>query len=176
MSYWCGINAESMLKGNLSAPLITALILKIIYLVPIIFDLYNIYMGYSLHITRREHWTDEDASRAISLQDWKSYVDSDDEMEMETTATATTDEGDTVEFQSEGLAIWRKYSKHGINGNKAWFLFDNGEIEVKNPDTEIRNKMISIAFALNGKVQGDDGEEYNEIEHVQNKAWWKFWS
>lgn len=30
--------------------------------------------------------------------------------------------------------------------------------------------MIAVAASLRAKVQGDDGEEYNEIEPVQPKA------
>jgi hypothetical protein len=37
-------------------------------------------------------------------------------------------------------------------------LFHNGEIEVKNSDSEIRNKMIAVAASLKAKVQGDEGE------------------
>jgi hypothetical protein len=132
-------------------------------------------MGYDLHITRKENWSDDDDSAEISLQEWQSYVQSDGEMEMESTAAGMTRNDEVVEFESEGLAFWRNYSRHGIDGNKAWFLFHNGEIVVKNPDVEIRNKMIAIATSLKAKVQGDEGEIYREIEVVQTKKWWKIW-
>lgn len=80
-----------------------------------------------------------------------------------------TKNDEVVAFESEGLAFWRNYSRHGIDGNKAWFVFHGGEIVVRNPDVEIRNKMIAIAASLRAKVQGDDGEEYNEIERF-NKS------
>lgn len=120
----------------------------------------KISMGYDLHITRKEHWIDEDDSAEISLQEWQNYVQSDDEMEMESRAIGTTPGDDIVALEVESLAFWRNYSGHGRDGNKAWFLFRNGEIVVKNPDGEIRNKMIAIATSLKAKVQGDDGEEY----------------
>lgn len=132
-------------------------------------------MGYSLHITRKANWSDDDDSAEISLHEWRRYVQSDDEMEMESTATGMTKNDEVLEFESEGLAFWRNYSRHGKDGNKAWFLFHNGQIEVKNPDVEIRNKMIAVAASLNAKVQGDDGEEYTGIEPVRKKMWWKFW-
>jgi hypothetical protein len=132
-------------------------------------------MGYNLHITRKENWSDDDDSAEISLREWKRYVQTDDEMEIESTATSMTENDEVVEFESGGLAFWRNYSRHGIDGNKAWFVFHNGEIVVKNPDVAIRNKMIAVAASLGAKVQGDDGEEYNEIELVQQKGRWKFW-
>ncbi len=44
----------------------------------------------------------------------------------------------------------------------AWFNFSGGEIKVKNPDTEILKKMWAIAQRLFAKVQGDEGEIYND--------------
>jgi hypothetical protein len=34
-------------------------------------------------------------------------------MEMESTATGMTKNEEVVEFESEGLAFWRNYSRHG---------------------------------------------------------------
>jgi hypothetical protein len=44
----------------------------------------------------------------------------------------------------------------------AWFDFQDGDVVVKNPDEEILKKMWLIAQALGAKVQGDDGEIYDE--------------
>jgi hypothetical protein len=41
-------------------------------------------MGYNLHIARKENWSDEDDSAEISLQQWQSYVQSDDEIKSTT--------------------------------------------------------------------------------------------
>lgn len=57
-------------------------------------------MGYNLHITKKENWSDEDDSAETSLQEWQSYVQSDDEMEMETTATGITRNVEVVEEKS----------------------------------------------------------------------------
>ncbi|WP_089687538.1 hypothetical protein [Catalinimonas alkaloidigena] len=134
-------------------------------------------MGYDLHITRKSNWFDEESSRDISLTDWISYVTKDDEMRLDHFAGAVTDDGQKIRIEDEGLSVWAKYSKNGINGNFAWFTYANGQIVVKNPDKEIINKMIDIASVLGAKVQGDDGELY-EIKEFINKEmqpWWKFW-
>jgi hypothetical protein len=42
-----------------------------------------------------------------------------------------------------------------------WFDFRQGNVVVKNPDTEVLRKMWSLAQALSANVQGDDGEGYD---------------
>lgn len=133
-------------------------------------------MGYDLHITRKEYWHEEDESKQISIQEWSAYVDSDPEFSVDNFAEAKATDGQTVRIDSPGLSVWTKYSGNGVNGNYAWFILSNGNIVVKNPDVEIRNKMIEVAAILKGKVQGDDGEIYSEQElHSARKPWWKLW-
>lgn len=118
-------------------------------------------MGYDIHITRKENWFDEDDSNEIKLTEWTDYIISDAEMRLDKQASATTDNGDRVTYENNGLAIWTSYSKNGLDDNYAWFDFRAGNVTVKNPDEEIKNKMIDIADRLNAKVQGDDGEIYD---------------
>jgi hypothetical protein len=134
-------------------------------------------MGYDLHITRKESWFDEDDSNNISMAEWTEYLKVDSEMRLDNFAEATTTNGEYVRVETKGMSVWTKYSKDGLDGNHAWFWPDNGNIVVKNPDIEIRNKMIDIAGQLKAKVQGDDGELYDTKETViQKRPWWKFWS
>jgi len=110
-------------------------------------------------------------------------------MRLDHFAEATTVSGDLVRLENEGLAIWTKYSGDGLNGNRAWLDYDNGNITVKNSDDEIISKMLDIADKLNAKVQGEEGEVYERSadgqiisKHAANnhtakeiKPWWKFW-
>jgi predicted extracellular nuclease len=131
-------------------------------------------MGYNLYITRKENWIDEDDSNSISVTEWTEYVKSDSEMRLDNFAEATTKNGEYVRVETEGVSVWTKYSKDGLDGNHAWFSPTNGNIVVKNPDIEIRNKMIDIAGQLKAKVQGDDGEFYHTKETLAEKRpWWK---
>jgi hypothetical protein len=133
-------------------------------------------MGYNLYITRKENWFDEDDSNNISLKAWTDYLMTDREMRRDNFAEATTTNGEYVRVETMGMSVWTKYSKDGIKGNHAWFWPDSGNIVVKNPDIEIRNKMIAIARQLKAKVQGDDGETYETIELVaERRHWWKLW-
>jgi hypothetical protein len=147
-------------------------------------------MGYELHITRQNDWLDENDSQKISLEEWKALLANDSEMRLDGFAEATTTAGVTLRIEEEGIAVWTKYSKDGLDGNHAWFHFSKGNIEVKNPDDEIVAKMIDIAGKLQAKVQGDDGEFYelstnnqivtkefmgNNNKPNKQRPWWKFW-
>ena len=145
-------------------------------------------MGYDLHITRQENWFDDDRGRQITLEEWKQYVASDNEMRLDNYAEATTTDGETIWTACEGLSVWLGYSENGRDGNYAWFNYSRGNIDVKNPDDEIIKKMLQIAAKLNAIVQGDDGEiyEFNIDGSIWNSSmpvttdkakrpWWKFW-
>ena len=134
-------------------------------------------MGYDLHITRKESWLDEDDSKNISLSEWIEYIMADREMRLDNFAEATATNGEYVGVEAEGMSVWTKYSKDGLKGNHAWFWPNHGNIAVKNPDAEIRNKMIDIAEKLKAKVQGDDGEIYaTKVPINEKRPWWKVWS
>lgn len=140
-------------------------------------------MGYDIHITRQENWFDEDANKKISLDEWKSFLVNDPEMRLDNFAEAVTTSGDQIRIESDGLAVWTKYSGNDLDGNFAWFDYSNGNIVCKNPDDEIIKKMLDIAQRLNAKVQGAEGELYEstvgeeitEKQLNQEKPWWKFW-
>jgi hypothetical protein len=118
-------------------------------------------MGHELHITRAGDWH-KSQFNPIALDEWVAYVRSDPEMRFGQCATATTPVGDTLQYTSEGLAVWDSYSGNGKNGNFAWFDFQNGEVVVNNPDDEIIEKVCRVAKALHARVQGDDGEFYGD--------------
>lgn len=141
-------------------------------------------MGYDVHITRAENWTESEA-KPITLAEWSAYVDSDPEMRVDGAAEATTAMGETLRYENEGIAVWTAYSGHDTAGNMVWFDYRDGCIVVKNPDKEIRRKMYSIASVLGALVQGDEGELYDESggeirmtsearqkSHAQ-QSWWK---
>ncbi len=143
-------------------------------------------MGYDVYITRKQDWFDENGNE-ISFDEWVQYVEMDNEMRLDNFAETKTPDG-TLRIESEGIAVWLKYSGHEKDGNMAWFRYFEGNIIVKNPDEEILAKMYSVAQSLNAKVQGGDGEIYDangqsnwqEIKQPTNisstvKRWWQFW-
>ena len=144
-------------------------------------------MGYDVHITRCEHWSDEHGPK-IDLSEWLDYVETDPEMRLDGYAEADLGDGQVLRTEDKSLAVWRSYSGHQEDGNKAWMYLFDGTVDVKNPDEEIRAKMCRIAVELGARVQGDDGELYTEdnLEGAlpeaavddaitERRPWWKFW-
>ena len=117
-------------------------------------------MGYDVHITRAQDWT-ESAAHPITFDEWKAYIRSDREMRLDNRAQATTTSGETVTTESPGLAVWVAWKKDGVEGGHAWFSYDDGAITVKDPDRDILRKMFRVAAALKARVQGDEGEIYD---------------
>ncbi|MGN6505181.1 MAG: hypothetical protein ACTHM6_06410 [Tepidisphaeraceae bacterium] len=113
-------------------------------------------MGYDLHITRKENWSDEEGE-LITSSEWVGVLDSDPELSR---ATDTGD--DTLAGALKGETV---------------FWFDNGEITCKNPDESIIQKMVQIAERLGANVQGDDGERYPEslpsAKPSTNPSFWR---
>jgi hypothetical protein len=100
-------------------------------------------MGYNLYITRRKDWMDE-GGPGISIEEWRSYVESDAELRMD-------------DSLGEHVAVWSGPSNEAVS----WLGWTGGNLETKNPDQPLVRKMIAIAAALGAKVQGDDGERYD---------------
>lgn len=105
-------------------------------------------MGYSLYITRGSAWFGEGPQ--IPLEEWKRYVDHDTELQFD-------------ESPGENFVVWSGPSKH----DKPWLSWQDGYIESKYPDTSLIRKMHAIAQALDAKVLGDDGEEYDAIGETE---------
>lgn len=113
-------------------------------------------MGYNVHITRKTNWFDETGPQ-ISGDEWQNYVASDSEMVISGAAEHTTPEGETIRLTDPLLAEWRCHS----SGSTVWFAYFKGSLSVKNPDDECLSKMQQVAAKLQARVQGDDGEPYN---------------
>ncbi len=62
-------------------------------------------MGYEVHITRKEHWSDEDGPE-LTLDEWESTVQSDPELELREAAEAVTPTGEIVRIETPGLSVW----------------------------------------------------------------------
>ena len=113
-------------------------------------------MGYDVHITRRQHWSDTDGPE-ISLDQWIATVRSDSEMRLDNVAEALMPSGNRLRYENEGLAVWT-----GCPGREVWFDYRRGRVVVKNPDQQILRKMWTVAQRLSAKVEGDEGETYGE--------------
>ena len=114
-------------------------------------------MGYELHITRQDDCWENDAAKQIAEAEWQQVIENDDEMQLRDFAEAHSSTGEIVRIESPLLAAWQ----HPINNETVWFRYHNGQIIVKSPDDIILQKTLEIAKLLNARVQGDDGEWYD---------------
>ena len=118
-------------------------------------------MGYDVHITRAEEWSESEAS-PITLEEWVAYVASDPEMRLDGFAEAQLPSGDVLRVEGKGLSVWTAWPGEGRSEGHAWMDHRGGRIVVKNPDPAILKKMCAIAERLGARVRGDDGETYPE--------------
>jgi hypothetical protein len=132
-------------------------------------------MGYDISIVR---YQGEDAVD-IPESEWMEYVKSDPELEL----SEISNDSDYWE--------WNAHLKYqNSSEGRPWFNYWRGRIYSKNPDEEVIAKMFQIATSLNAKVQGQEGEFYDEKgrqidERLQSnervrfilksKPWWRFW-
>lgn len=123
-------------------------------------------MGYDIHITRAQEWSDTDASRGITAAEWLEYVKSDPQLRL-------------AGHNGPCFTLWLGESRNA----DPWFDWSAGDLYTKNPDPPVIAKAIEIAQALGARVQGDDGEIYlpgGQIEQdgvVQSgpKMDWRKW-
>ncbi len=99
-------------------------------------------MGVELHITRAEHWAENEGAE-ISAEDWMKYIESDPELVLDAK-------------NGQYFALWKGPSKY----EEPWLDWFNGNISTKWPDTALYEKMLRVAQVLGAKVQDDDGTDY----------------
>jgi hypothetical protein len=110
-------------------------------------------VGYDLHITRAEDWTESEAS-PISREEWRAVVEADASLsEPEEEAENRELSGDP---DYEPAVQWHEHPELPL------FWYGEGRIHCKNPDERTVLKAVELARKLNARVQGDDGELYDE--------------
>ena len=105
-------------------------------------------MGYDLHITRAEFWANA-AGHEITLDEWRRYVASDPQVQQD------ADNG-----PEDFLFV-----AHPKGPAPLWWA--RGQIYSKYPDRATVQKMIEIARKLGARVQGDDGETYEDASAIE---------
>lgn len=100
-------------------------------------------MGYDVHITRAEEWTESEA-HPITLEEWQALVLDDPELGPD------PDNGPT-DFL---------FLAHPDGASSLWWY--RGEVYTKDPDRHTIRKMITISEHLGARVQGDDFRVYTD--------------
>ncbi|MEU2296632.1 hypothetical protein, partial [Streptomyces antibioticus] len=109
-------------------------------------------MGYDIHITRREDWWDE-GGPGIATHEWEAVVESDADLSMIPPPSEWSG-------PSQWSAVMTTHPDEERFGTALHWA--SGEIRAKNPSDILIAKMRQVAKALNARVQGDDGEYYDE--------------
>ena len=103
-------------------------------------------MGYDLHITRADFWAINEGTW-ITREEWLAAVRGDAELQLM---------DDVEPCPAEWLG--------DPSGHSFCFEWNEGNVVVKDPTDAAIRKMRDIASRLGGKVQGDDGELYEDAE------------
>ena len=101
-------------------------------------------MGYDIHITRANDW-DKNQGFEISTEEWLNLVQDDPDLI-------------PVPENGEYFVVWHGTTQY----SETWFDWSNGNIDTKAPDKATLRKMLQIAQKLNAKIEGDEGEIYDE--------------
>jgi hypothetical protein len=105
-------------------------------------------MGYDAHITRAESWGMGDEP-LISPQEWLTVVRADQELQL----------------LDEGKPYTAEWLPAAVNCD-TYFEWENSAVHSKNPSPEALLKMEELARRLGARVQGDDGEIYENGKPV----------
>jgi len=101
-------------------------------------------MGYDIHITRADDWA-ENQGFEISTEEWLNLAQSDPDLV-------------PVPENGKYFVVWHGATEYP----ETWFDWSNGNINTTAPDKATLSKMLEIARKLNAKIQGDEGELYEE--------------
>ena len=99
-------------------------------------------MGYDIHIRR--------GGEKITLEEWLRYVESDSQIQRDPQNNAT-------DFL---------FVAHPKEPAPLWWQPRRSEIYTKDPDKATVQKMIEIAQKIGARVQGDEGEFYDDTSKI----------
>lgn len=121
-------------------------------------------MAYEVYITKKENWFDSDASMSISIEEWSSFVKNDPEMRLDNFSEVGLESGEIFRYDNPGAAVWINPRTKEGEDKVIHFDFLSGNISVSSPSEAVIEKMRHIAFKLGAKVQGEEGELYENTE------------
>ena len=124
-------------------------------------------MSYHLHITRRAGGeNDAEGPASISREEWLEYLAGDAKMAPNDCTVdpqyGKHEDGAAYDAYVEGLSAWLGHSGKGLKEEYVWFSHSEGQVTVENPDEETLVKLLAIAQVLHARVQGDDGDYFDQ--------------
>jgi hypothetical protein len=103
-------------------------------------------VGYDVHITRAADSVDSETN-SITLDEWVAFAEA---------------AGDLAREGSTQVPHWPGFYNLRVGDIETWLDWADGAIYTKNPPAPVRARMYEIAQALGARVQGDEGELYDE--------------
>ncbi|MBI5857355.1 MAG: hypothetical protein HZB42_06865 [Sphingobacteriales bacterium] len=129
-------------------------------------------MAYQVYILRKKDYSNESEKSNITLKEWIEYGISDQELEPAVEYSVDNPNLSMEQAEEINKAL---FGENDTTGSFEWFghprsdadtipcfHFYHDSIMAKYPDNHTIGKMIRIASILSAKVQGDDGEYYDE--------------
>lgn len=124
-------------------------------------------MGYDLHITRAEHWSDNTGAE-ITAEEWLAVVHADPELRL---------------APEVGMGPYFVRWTGPSTLPDPWLDRFAGNVDTKNPDPALIGKMVRLAERLGARVQGDEGELYTDAKPsgdapaaqvaARSTSWWR---
>ncbi|MCC5821796.1 MAG: hypothetical protein LAT64_00750 [Phycisphaerales bacterium] len=105
-------------------------------------------MGYDLHITRKEDWSDEDGPR-ISRQEWLTLIECDPVLRI-----------DTENCNRTPPNVFTVWDDPDAPDGSYWIDWTEDDVSARHQGKDFIRKLHEIASKLGAIVQGDDGEVY----------------
>jgi hypothetical protein len=109
-------------------------------------------MSIYVYITRRHNPIDEDGP-IIQEVEWRSVVSTD-----LTFRDASAEEIGRARPSNSHYSIWLGHPE----GLDAWFIWTDGQIDIRNPDEAMVAKAMELAMKLKANVVSEMGEIFNE--------------
>lgn len=120
-------------------------------------------MAWQVHVTRCDHWFDSD-DNSIPLKEWLAYAASDPELIVSSTDYCLRKLRSSASGETQRIpaVIFKPRREQEEGDDEAVLWWSGGTIDVNHPDEAVLQKLYQIARCFDGKVQGDDGENYDE--------------
>ena len=132
-------------------------------------------MGYDVHITRREDWSDQDGP-SITRAEWFHVISRDPSLRLARNVIIENNDGQQISLHEDTLTVWMDWPDRAEGRAEALFWHSAGTVHTKNPDRALLRKMYVIAGVLAAKVQGDEGEIYDAsgepVVRPGRRRWW----
>lgn len=106
-------------------------------------------MDTKIHLTRKKDLFDRTSKKAVTLQEWSTFVDNDPEMRLDNATTVTLANGTSYTYKSPGTAVWLNRKPGDTEYKVVKFDYVDGAIVVDDPDKRTIEKARHIAFKLN---------------------------